>query len=224
MKIKNHKGEFAAMITAVAVLTFSFMIMPSVLASAAAASDIQTVTVDTAALNESKLPNHSQTMDINAISEEQAITYAMDALYSLGYDTQDFKDQPVETKYLTENAPAGDPIWAVIFRDDQDGYACAFGDDVNDEVREKIAAIGEVEECTDENGVPGIRAHYSYTRYTLVEINALSGKYVRHWESIVDLGKSLNIGETYWAPTTQEAWEQERQKQEKLEQELEQKK
>lgn len=221
MKIKNHKGELAVLITAVTVLVFSFMIMPSVLASAAVSSDIQTVTVDAAALDESRPLNHSQIMNINAISEEQAVTYAMEALCSLGFDTQDFKAQPVETRYLTESAPAGAPIWAVIFRDDQEGYAYAFGDDVNDEVREKIAAVGKVEECTDENGVPGIRAHYSCTRYTLVEINALSGEYVRHGESIVELGKSLNIGETYWNPATQESWEQE---QEKLKQELEQQK
>lgn len=224
MKIKNRKGELAVLIAAVTALAFSFFIMPAVLAWPAAASDIQTVSVDIAALDEGKPSNDPQTLDINAISEAQAITYAMEALSSLGFDTQDFVDQPVETRYLTENAPAGDPVWAVIFRDDQDGYACAFGDDVNDAVREKIAAIGEVEACTDENGVPGIRAHYSYTRYTLVEINALSGKYVRHEESIVDLGQPLNMGETFFAPTTQEALEQERQRQEKLKQESEQEK
>lgn len=220
MKIRNHKGELAVLATAVAALAFSFMIMPSVLALAAASSDIQTIVVDTAALEENIAPNHSQTMDINAISEEQAITYAMVALESLGFDTENFEDQPVETRYLAENAPAGDPIWAVIFRDDQDGYVTAFGDEVNDEVREKIAAVGEVEECTDDNGVPGIRAHYSYTRYTLVEINALSGEYVRHGESIVEPGKPFKIEETYWAPTTQEAWELERQRQEQLEHNL----
>lgn len=220
MKNKNAKGEFVAIIGSLAVLVFSFAVMPSVLAAGPETSDIQTVTVNSEVLNEDKPTGNTQAADINAITKDQAIANAISALESLGYDVQDFGIQPVETRYLEENAPAGDPIWAVIFCDDQDGYAYAFGDEVNDEVREKIAAIGEVEKCVDENGVPGIRAHYSYTRYTLVEINALSGKYIRHGESIVELGKSLKIEETYWAPTTQEAWEQERQRQEQLEQEL----
>lgn len=223
MKIKNRIGEFSVFTTAVIVLAFSFMIMPSVLALSEAASDIKTITVNTATLDENIPADIAQATDLNAISEKQAIINAMAALESLGFDTEDFEAQPVEIRYLEENAPAGDPIWAVIFRDDQDGYATAFGDEVNDEVKEKIAAVGEVEECTDGNGVPGIRAHYSYTRYTLVEINALSGEYVRHGESIVELGKSLKIEETYWAPTTQEAWEQERQRQEQLEHDLGQK-
>ena len=220
MKNKNTKGEFVAIIGSLAVLAFSFTVMPSILAAEPETSDIQTVTVNSEVLNEDKPTGNTQTVDINAITKEQAITNAISTLKSLGYDVQDFEVQPVETRYLEENAPAGDPIWAVIFRDDQDGYVYAFGNEVNDEVREKIAAVGEVEECTDENGVPGIRAHYSYTRYTLVEINAFDGAYVRHGETVVELGTPLDIEETYWAPTTEEAWEQEQQRQEKLEREL----
>lgn len=217
MKIKNRKGEAVTLIITVIVLVFSFMIMPSALASVTDSSDIQTVTVDTTALEENKLSDYPQTLDINAISEEQAVKNAIVALESLGFDTDALGDQPTEIRYLSENAPAGNPIWAVIFRDDNEGYVAAFGDDVNDEVRKKIAAAGETEKCTDENGIPGIRAHYSYTRYTLVEINALNGEYVRHGESIVEYGKPLKIEETYWAPTTKEAWETERKRQEQLE-------
>ena len=197
MKNKNAKGEFVAVIGALAVLVFSFAVMPSVLAVAPETSDIQTVTSNTAALND----NSSvavQVKDYNAISEEKAIINAMAALESLGFDTEDFKNQPTELLYIAETVPACDPVWAIIFRDDQDGYAYVFGDDMNDETREKLAAIGKVESCTDENGTSGIRAHYSYTRYTLVEINALSGEYVRHGVSIVELGKPLNMEETYW--------------------------
>lgn len=222
MEIRKHKGELSALTIAVTVLAFTFIIMPSVLASAtASSSDMQTVTVDTTALKENTVTDHSQTLDINAISEDQAIINAMTALESLGFETDDFENQPVEIRYVPENAPAGNPIWAVIFRDDQEGYVTAFGDEVNDEIREKIAAVGKVEECTDKNGIPGIRAHYSYTRYTLVEINALSGEYIRHGESVVEIGKPLKIEETYWAPTTEEAWEWERQRQEQLERESE---
>lgn len=221
MEIRKHKGELSALTIAVTVLAFTFIIMPSVLASATASSDMQTVTVDTTALEENTATDHSQTLDINAISEDQAIINAMTALETLGFETDDFENQPVEISYVPENAPAGNPIWAVIFRDDQEGYVTAFGDEVNDEIREKIAAVGKVEECTDENGIPGIRAHYSYTRYTLVEINALSGEYIRHGESVVEIGKTLKIEETYWAPTTEEAWEWERQRQEQLERESE---
>lgn len=221
MEIRKHKGELSALTIAVTVLAFTFIIMPSVLASATASSDMQTVTVDTTALEENTATDHSQTLDINAISEDQAIINAMTALETLGFETDDFENQPVEISYVPENAPAGNPIWAVIFRDDQEGYVTAFGDEVNDEIREKIAAVGKVEECTDENGIPGIRAHYSYTRYTLVEINALSGEYIRHGESVVEIGKPLKIEETYWAPTTEEAWEWERQRQEQLERESE---
>lgn len=217
MKIRAHKGEVVTLMIAVAVLAFSFMFMPSVLAAVSDSSDIQTVTVDMTALEESKPSNNSQDLDINAISKEQAVKNAIAMLESLGFDTDDFEEQPTEIRYLSENAPAGNPIWAVIFRDDQEGYVAAFGDDVNDEVKGKIAAVGKVEECTGDNGVPGIRAHYSYTRYTLVEINALNGEYVRHGESIVGYGEPLKIEETYWAPTTQEAWELERQRQEQLE-------
>lgn len=222
MRIRDHKGEIAALAIAAVVLAFSFRVMSSVLASAEVSSDIQTVTVDTAALEENKAAEHPQTLDINAVSEEQAVANAASALASLGFDTDEFEDQPVEVRYLSENAPAGNPVWAVIFRDDQEGYAAAFGDAVNDEVRKKIAAAGEAEECADENGEPGIRAHYSYTRYTLVEINALSGDYVRHGESIAEYGKPLKIEETYWAPTTKEAWKRERQRQERLERSVKQ--
>lgn len=209
MKIKNRKGEAVTLIITVIVLAFSFMIMPSALASVTDSSDIQTVTVDTTALEENKLSNYPQTLDINAISKEQAVKNAIAALESLGFDTDDFEKEPAEIRYVSENAPVGNPVWAVIFRDDNEGYVAAFGGDVNDEVRKKIAAAGETEKCTDENGIPGIRAHYSYTRYTLVEINALNGEYVRHGESIVEYGKPLKIEETYWAPTTKEAWETE---------------
>lgn len=197
MKNKNRKREFTAIIGALAVLTFSFVVMPSVLAAAPETSDVQTVTGNTAALNDNSSAA-VRAKDYNAISEEQAVTNAMAALESLGFDTEDFKDQPTELLYIAETVPACDPVWAIIFRDDQDGYAYVFGDDMNDATREKLAAIGEVESCTDENGTPGIRAHYSYTRYTLVEINALSGEYVRHGTSIVEFGKSLNMEETYW--------------------------
>lgn len=205
MKNKNRKREFTAIIGALAVLAFSFAVMPSVLAAVPETSDVQTVTDNTAALNDNSSAAAVQAKEYNAISEEQAIINAMAALESLGFDTEDFKAQPTETLYIAETAPVGDPVWAIIFRDDQDGYAYVFGDDMNDETREKLAAIGEVESCTDENGTPGIRAHYSYTRYTLVEINALSGEYVRHGTSIVEFGKSLNMEETYWLSTTEEA-------------------
>ena len=198
MKNKNRKREFTAIIGAFAVLTFSLVVMPSVLAAAPETSDVQTVTGNTVALNDNSSAAAVQAKEYNAISEEQAIINAMAALESLGFDTEDFKNQPTEPLYIAETVPAGDPVWAIIFRDDQDGYAYVFGDDMNDETREKLAAIGEVESCTDENGTPGIRAHYSYTRYTLVEINALSGEYVRHGVSIVELGKPLNMEETYW--------------------------
>lgn len=220
MKIKNGKGEFAATIFALLVLAFSFAVMPPVLAEALESSGIQTITGNTFALSESSSAATQQT-DLNAISKEQAINNAVEALNSFGFDTQDFEAQPIEMRYISENAPAGDSVWAVIFRDDQDGYAYVFGNDVNDETREKLAALGKVEACTDENGTPGICAHYSYTRYTLVEINALSGKYVRHGESVVEYGKTLHIEETFWASTTEEAWEQERQRQEQLQQEME---
>ncbi len=217
MKIRNHKGDIAALIITVIVPVFSFIIMSSALESAAASSDIQTAAADTIALQINKASGNTQSPDINAVSEEQAVKNAIAALESLGFDTDDFEKEPAEIRYVSENAPAGNPVWAVIFRDDNEGYAVAFGDDVNDEVRKKIAAAGKTEKCTDENGIPGIRAHYSYTRYTLVEINALNGEYVRHGESIVEYGKPLKIEETYWAPTTKEAWETERKRQEQLE-------
>ena len=211
MKVRNHKGDIAAIIITVIVPVFSFIIMSSALEYAAASSDIQTAAADTIALEINKAPGNTQSPDINAVSEKQAVKNAIAALESLGFDTDDFEKESAEIRYVSENAPAGNPIWAVIFRDDNEGYAAAFGDDVNDEVRKKIAAAGKTEKCTDENGIPGICAHYSYTRYTLVEINALNGEYVRHGESIVEYGKPLKIEETYWAPTTKEAWETEGQ-------------
>lgn len=213
--MKYKKGELTAAVGAIAVLTFSFAVMPSVLATTAKPSDIQTVTGNPLVLQKSGTA--AQTINVNAISEDQAIQNAADALDTLGFDTQDFREQPTETRYIAQTVPAGDPVWAIIFRDDQDGYAYVLGSDVNYETREKLAALGEVEACTDENGTSGIRAHYSYTRYTLVEINALNGAYVRHGTAIVALGQPLNIDETYWAPTTEEAWERERQRLKELE-------
>ena len=198
MKSKIRKGEIAVISAALIVLIFSFAVVPSVLAATPGESDVQTVTGNTAALNEHSSAAADQVEDYNAISEEQAITNAMDALESRGFDTQDFKDQSTETRYLAENAPAGDPVWVVIFRDNQEGYAYVRGDEVNDETGEKLAAIGEIETWTDESGNSGIRAHYSYTRYTIVEINALSGEYVRHGTSIVEPGEPLEIEKARW--------------------------
>lgn len=202
MKHKNTKRKFVAIIGIPAVLAFNFAVMPSVLAATPETSEIQTVTGNTVALNENS--SAVQAVDYNAISEEQAVTNAMAALKSQGFDTKDFKDQPTEIRYIAETVPAGEPVWSIIFRDDQEGYAYAFGDDVNDETRDKLAAIGKVEACEDENGISGIRAHYSYTKYTLVEINALNGKYIRHGGYIAEFGKPLNMDETYWAPIAEE--------------------
>lgn len=221
MKNKKMKGELLVVMFTLAILMFNFAVMPLVLATVSETSDIQTVTGNTEALNESSSAGTAQVMNFNAISKEQAIKSAIAALKSSGFDTQDFKNQPIETRYITETAPAGDPVWAIIFCDDKDGYAYAFGNEVNDETRDKLAALGEVETCTDENGTPGIRAHYSYTRYTLVEINALSGKYIRHGDTTVELGEPLHIDETHWTPITEEDWEQERQRQEELQQKME---
>ena len=131
----KRKGKFAAAISVLAVLACNFALMAPVLATAPETTRIQTVKGNTVVLHESA---SAQKPDINAISKEQAAKNAMAKLESMGFDIQDFKDQPMETRYIEGTAPAGDPVWVVIFRDDQEGYAYVFGDQVNDETREKI--------------------------------------------------------------------------------------
>ena len=207
MKKKKRNGRAAAAALTFFVLAFHFALMPSALATPPDIQTVQTFADDTEDLQE--LPDSTQTQNdsdalpslednLNSISREGAVKNAMEALASAGFDLQDFESQPMETRYMAGTAPAGDPVWMVIFRDDQQGYASAFGDQVDDATREKIAAVGEIEPCSDENGVAGIRAYYSYTCYTLVEINAANGKYIRHGSSIVELGAPLHLDETNW--------------------------
>lgn len=241
--MNKRKGEFTAGLVTFAALGFGLFLMPTVLAHSPKSSGIQSVTDNPIPLEESSRRTNeqpedssdvsqgqehapgsdtaSQEPDLNAISREQAISNALTALAASGFDTQEFEKQPVETRYLAENAPAGDPVWAIVFRNDQEGYASAFGSDVTDEIREKIAAVGTLEDCVDENGTPGIRAHYGYTVYTLVEVNAFTGAYLRHGESIVALGEPLEINKTSWTPVTKAEWEQETARQQQLQKEME---
>lgn len=230
MKHKKRPENLGLILTALAVLTFSFTVMPAALATAPSKSPMQTVSGNAAPYcreNDAETQgshaltpdsygetpdsnttpdSHSQTQDscampdINAISRQQAIAFAGQALAESGFDLEDFKQQPVETLYLSEIAPAGAPVWAVIFRDDQSGYAYLFGDEMTDEAKEKLAAVGELEECTDENNRPGLRAYYSYVRYTLVEINAHTGAYIRHGTAIVEPGRPLVLDHLEWMP------------------------
>ncbi|MCI8608174.1 MAG: hypothetical protein HFE73_00850 [Firmicutes bacterium] len=216
MKKKKGKEFHLEILAAAVALAFSFGIMPSLLAAAPADGAVRIISSNEAPLYEEDI--QEATPDFNAISGKQATASALEALKAQGFDIQEFESQPVELQYVAETVPAGDPVWAVIFRDDQEGYASVFGTEIDQETREKLAAVGQVEACTDKNGVPGLRAWYSYTRYTLVEINAFSGQYVRHGETIVSLGSPLQIDQTHWVPTTEEAWEAERQKQEELQQ------
>ena len=219
MKQKNGKVLHLTGWAAAAALAFSFVVMPPLLASAPVEAAVQTVPGNETVLYADDI---AETPDINAISGKEAAKLALDALAVQGFDIQEFQSQPFEIRYIAETVPAGEPVWAVVFRSDRQGYASAFGTELDEETRAKIAAIGEVETCTDENGVPGIRAWYSYTLYTLVEINAFSGKYIRHGESVVSLGSPLVMEKTKWVPTTEKAWEAERQKQEMLQKEMEQ--
>ena len=209
MKQKNGKELHLTGWAAAAALAFSFVVMPPLLAAAPVEAAVQTVPGNETVLY---ADDTAATPDMNAISGKEAAKLALDALAVQGFDI----------RYIAETVPAGEPVWAVVFRSDRQGYASAFGTELDEETRAKIAAIGEVETCTDENGVPGIRAWYSYTLYTLVEINAFSGKYIRHGESVVSLGSPLVMEKTKWVPTTEKAWEAERQKQEMLQKEMEQ--
>ena len=160
MKHKKRPENLGLILTALAVLTFSFTIMPAALAIAPSKSPMQTVSgnaspyrrendAETQGSRAQTPDSHSQTQDsygetpdsnttpdshsqtqdscatpdINAISRQQAIAFARQALAESGFDLEDFKQQPVETLYLSEIAPVGAPVWAVIFRDDQSGYA-----------------------------------------------------------------------------------------------------
>ncbi len=187
---------------AVFVLAGSFGIMPPLLAAEPAAAEMQTVRGNTAISFETG----GQEKNPNAISKDRAVVCAMKALKAQGFDLEEFEKQPTEIRYVGETVPAGDPVWAVVFRADKSGYAYLFGDAVTAESRKKLAAVGAVEDCIDKDGTPGIRAWYSYTQYTLVEINALRGAYIRHGECIVSFGKTLQIEKAHWAQTTEEAW------------------
>lgn len=199
MRNKKVKGKFGATICTFAILVFNFVVMPSILAADSKTLSIQTITGNMAALNESMASTTVQTKNINVISKEQAIKKAMKALKSLGFDTHDFKEQSIETRYIAETIPVSDPVWVVIFRDDRDGYTYLMGSRMNNaEERAKLAALGEVGKYTDENGISGIRVHYSYTEYTLVEVNALNGKYIRQGENTVSLGEPLNMNKINW--------------------------
>lgn len=237
MKHKKRPENLGLILTALAVLTFSFTIMPAALAIAPSKSPMQTVSgnaspyrrendAETQGSRAQTPDSHSQTQDsygetpdsnttpdshsqtqdscatpdINAISRQQAIAFARQALAESGFDLEDFKQQPVETLYLSEIAPVGAPVWAVIFRDDQSGYAYLFGDEMTDEAKEKLAAVGDLEECMDENNTPGLRAYYSYVRYTLVEINAHTGAYIQHGTAIVEPGRPLVLDQLEWMP------------------------
>lgn len=211
MQDKKRLENWGLIITSLVVVAFSFTVMPAVLATAPNGSQIQTVGGNTAPFDEQASHTEVQTPDINAISEQQALEHAKMALADNGFDLEDFRKQPVETLYLSEIAPAGEPVWAVIFRDDQSGYAYLFGDEITDETKEKLAAVGELEECTDENNTPGLRAYYNYTRYTLVEINARTGAYIQHGTAITEPGQPPILDQIDWMPDSwvQELWQTE---------------
>lgn len=204
MEYQSKNGKHLAALLGGGLLALSFFVMPLLLAAVPGDSPVQAVFGNQVDLLESE---SLQAADINAISGEKAVKLAVAALEDRGFDGEEFEAPPAEVQYIAESAPAGDPVWAVIFRKDEKGYAYAFGAHISEEVREKIAALGKVEVCRDEDGTPGIRAYYSYTRYTLVEINAFSGQYIRHGDSIVEYGKPLDLKETHWTSQAEEAAE-----------------
>lgn len=196
MKNKKVKGKFGATICTFAILVFNFVVMPLILASESKTLGIQTITGDMAALNECSSATTVQTQNINAISKEQAIKKAMKLL---GFNTKDLKKQPIEMCYIAETAPVSDPVWVVIFREDREGYSYLMGGRMhNDEERAKLSALGEVEKYTDKNGISGIRVHYSYTIYNVVEVNALNGKFIRNGENTVGLGEPIDMNKINW--------------------------
>jgi hypothetical protein len=218
MKHKNLVGKIAAIASAVTLFALSFAIVPTLLAFAQETSDIETVEGNTVI----KTENVSATPNLNSISKEQAIQKALTALKTAGFDTVELERQPIETRYISETPPANVPIWAVIFRDDKEGYAEVF-DPVDDDSKDKLAAIGEIEPFTNEEGQSGLRAYYQYTRYTLVEINAFTGEYVQHGGTIVEFGEALNLDKVHFSPTTEEAWAQVLQEQAELQRKLDNK-
>lgn len=218
MKNKEIRISKTAAIAAMVVLLLSLLVMPPLLAAPSDAAEVQTVEGNPV----TDVKTDSQAKDVNAISEAQAVDCALEALDSLGFDTLHIKDLPTKILYMGETAPAGDPIWAVVFRDDDEGYCYAYGEEAKDpQIQEKLAAQGPVESCTDENGTPGIRAYYSQTDYILVEINAHTGEFIRCGEVVVPLGDELVLEDTDWAPTTEEEWEAERQRQAEAERQAE---
>ncbi len=218
MEYQHKNGKAVSAVLVCILLGFSFFIMPPVLAAVPGDAKIQSVDGNQVDLGAEVV----QTADINAVSQKTAVKAALTALEEQGFDLQQLKRQPVEVRYVAESVPAGDPVWAVVFRSDEKGYAYALGEEVGEETRAKLEALGTVESCTDGDGTPGLRVYYSYTRYTLVEINAFSGAYVRHGDAVTAYGKRLNIAEAHWAPSSEEAWAQELEKQRALQDEMEQ--
>ena len=218
MQYKDRSGKAVTTVLICILLGFSFFVMPPVLAAVPGNSRIQSVSLNQTNLGAAEAV---QTADINAVSKKTAVESAIAALKEQGFDMRELKSQPVEVRYIAESAPAGDPVWAVIFRSDEKGYAYVFGDDINSESRKKLAALGRVEDCTGADGTPGIRAYYSYTRYTLVEINAFSGAYIRHGNSVAAYGEVLNLEETHWLPSSEEDWTRQLEKQNAVEKSME---
>ena len=138
------------------------------------------------------IPSHEPAIDPNAISEEQAIALAWE-LYMFpeaedttpAGETRGYRTAFVEARYIENQDPASDPSWFLLFEYRYWGTMFAYIprgytqeeyllELVDGDVFGTVFSIG-----TDNFGVPVVKWEYSGSHNEMIEINALTGEWIR---------------------------------------------
>ena len=137
-------------------------------------------------------PEAEVVIDVNAISEEQAIALAWE-LYMFpdeddvnpAGERRGHATKFIEAKYVESTDPASDPSWFLLFSYRYWGVSFAYipegltqEEALNREMEQDIFGLARFSMGTDNFGVPVIKWESSGSHYEMIELNALSGEWI----------------------------------------------